>query len=143
MPSWLWYTLLAAFWGSLAVVFAKAGLNEASEYLALFVRTAILFLTVIAFVLWSGQLKDIITLSKKAVLLLVATGLSTSLYWVFYYKALKIANAHYVAALDKGGIIFTVLLSLIIFREPFSLKTAIGILLIIAGCVLLVTNQKE
>ena len=141
MPAWVWYTLLAAIAGSLSIVLAKAGLQMAGEYAALFVRTGILFAISMIITLRSGQLKGVINLSKQSLLILIATGMTTSIYWIFYYKALGLANAHQVAALDKLGIIVTVVLSVIILKESVSIRVAIGILLIIVGSILIV-NEK-
>ena len=141
MPSWLWYTFLAAISGSLSVVLAKAGLREASEYTSLFVRTGILFSVTTAITFRSGQLSDIISLNKQSLLILIATGLCTSIYWIFYYKALRLASAHQVAALDKAGIIVTVLLSALVLNEGISIMTVLGVLLIIVGCVLIVNKN--
>lgn len=140
MLSWLWYIVLATVAGSLSVVLAKAGLREASEYPALVIRTGILFLVTVAITIRSGQLGDIFNLNKHSLLIITATGISTSVYWIFYYKALKLADAHKVAALDKAGIILTVVLSSLLLKEPASIKTALGIVIILAGCLLIISE---
>ncbi|MFI5153632.1 MAG: EamA family transporter [Chitinophagales bacterium] len=58
-----------------------------------------------------------------------ATGFS----WLFYYRALQMGKLSEVSAIDKSSLLFTVLLALIIFREPFSAKLLTGVVLIIVG----------
>jgi transporter family protein len=63
----------------------------------------------------------------------IATGLS----WLFYYRALQMGKLSEVSAIDKSSLLFTVLLALIIFKEPFSPKLLIGVMLILAGMLVL------
>ena len=143
MPPWLWYVFLAAISGGLSVVLAKLGLREVPEYLALVVRTAVLFSLTAIIAFSSGQLKNIVYLNKQSILILVATGACTSAYWIFYYKALQLTSAHQVAALDKAGIIVTVLLSVFILNESISIKNVFGIFLILVGCLFIVYDHKH
>jgi transporter family protein len=64
----------------------------------------------------------------------VATGLS----WLFYYKALQLGKASEVTAIDKGSIVFTILLSFLFLKEPLTPKLLIGGGLIFAGMMVVV-----
>src|SRR5690349_9349171 len=141
MSSWLVYIIVAMFFGSLSIVLAKAGLSGSSEFAALFVRTGILFSITCMTCILSQDLKKVLHLDRRTLLILIATGIATSIYWIFYYKALKTAQASHVAAIDKAGIIITVLLSAVFLNEPVSVRSLLGTALIIAGCLLVILSK--
>ncbi|OJV29185.1 MAG: hypothetical protein BGO32_07780 [Bacteroidetes bacterium 37-13] len=138
MPTWLLYALLATFFAGLTSVLAKFGIQNISADLGVAIRTAVVLVVVaINVFLWQGH-KDISALSFKPVLFLVLSGITTALSWIFYYRAMKLGTVSYVAAIDKGSIVITILLSVILLSEPLSPKLAIGAALILAGMIVLI-----
>ena len=138
MPIWLIYALLAALFAGLTSVLAKFGIEKINADLGLVIRTAIvLVLVVINLFAWSGQ-KDFPQLTSKTILFLILSGITTSLSWIFYYRAMKLGTVSYVAAIDKGSIIITILLSISLLKEPLTPKLAIGALFILVGMLVLV-----
>jgi transporter family protein len=92
---------------------------------------------VINVLVWRGA-KDLSQLTSRAVLFLVLSGITTSLSWIFYYRAMKIGTVSYVAAIDKGSILITILLSVMLLKEPLTPRLAAGAVLILAGMVVLI-----
>jgi transporter family protein len=82
-------------------------------------------------------MKDFSNLTKKDVLLLGISALTTSLSWIFYYKAIKVGNVSEVALIDKASILMTIILSVIFLNEQFTWKMALGSCLIIGGLLVL------
>lgn len=121
----------------LTSVIAKAGLKNVSSDTGLAVRTSFVFVLIWLNVVAMNQLKDFSNLNTKAVLLLGLSGLTTSISWIFYYKAIKIGNVSEVALIDKASIIITLLLSFFFLQEQITWRIAIGALFIIAGLVIL------
>ncbi len=138
MDNWLFLALLSMFFAGLTSVIAKFGLKDISADLGLAVRTAVVFVLVILNFLFWQQTDSISQLTPKAIGFLAVSGLTTSLSWIFYYKAIKIGNVSQVALIDKGSILITLLLSFLILKEPLTPKILLGSLLIFAGLLVLI-----
>ena len=121
------------FFAGLTSVIAKMGLRNVSSDTGLAVRTIMVFIIVWLNVFIFQSVKDFRNLTKMDIVFLAISGVTTSLSWIFYYKAIKIGNVSQVALIDKGSIIITLLLSFIVLNEQFSWKTAIGGSFIIAN----------
>ncbi|WP_310589077.1 EamA family transporter [Fibrella forsythiae] len=77
-------------------------------------------------------------LTGRIVAFLAVSGLTTSLSWVFYYKAIQIGRVSDVALIDKGSILITILLSVTLLREPVTPKLLLGGCLILVGLLVIV-----
>ena len=140
MQPWMMYALLSTLTGGAALVFAKMGMKQANDHTALVIRTAVLFSVVLLNAFISGGLKDIKTIPGKALGWFVLAGLSTAIYWILFFKAMKTANVSVVSTIDKGGILVTFLLSYLILKEPITPKLIIGAVLIISGTIVLMRS---
>lgn len=138
IPSWLWFALLSAFFAALTAVLAKLGLKNVNSDLATAVRTAIILFITWGIVLFRGNISELPQLSKNNWIFLSLSGLATGASWLFYYKALQLGKVSEVSAIDKGSIVFTILLSILFLKEPLTPKIAIGATLIFAGMLVLV-----
>lgn len=121
----------------LTSVIAKAGLKNVSSDTGLAVRTIFVFVFVWLNIFLSNNMKDFSNLTKKDVLLLGISALTTSISWIFYYKAIKVGNVSEVALIDKASILMTIILSVIFLNEQFTWKMALGSCLIIGGLLVL------
>ena len=81
-----------------------------------------------------GQLTRVFASWRRTIWVGV-TGMLGSLFWFF---AFALQNAAYVRALGQIEMVFTVLVSMLVFRERLSTKEGIGILLICASIFVLV-----
>ena len=63
-----------------------------------------------------------------------ATGAS----WLCYYKALQIGEASKVVPVDKLSVVITIVLAFVFLHERFTVKSAIGCVLIGAGTLVMV-----
>ncbi|PKQ69647.1 EamA family transporter [Raineya orbicola] len=131
------FALIATFFAGLTSVVAKTGLKNVSGDTGLAVRTIFVFTFVWLNIFAFNSLKDFSNLTKKDILFLGISGLTTSLSWIFYYKAIKIGSVSEVALIDKGSIFITLLLSFIFLNETFTWRILLGALLIIAGILVL------
>ncbi len=133
MQNWLLLALFSMFFAGLTSVIAKFGLKNISGDLAVAVRTAVVFgIVTLNFWLFTG-LKDLKNLDGKAIGFLALSGLTTSLSWIMYYKAIKIGPVSQVALIDKGSIVITLLLSFTLLKEPLTPRILVGSGLILAG----------
>ena len=138
MPLWLIYALLATFFAGLTSVLAKFGISKISSDLGLSIRTSVVFVLVwLNLFAWSG-IKGIEQLTSKSLLFLILSGITTSLSWIFYYRAMKLGTVSYVAAIDKGSIVITILLSVALLKEPLTPKLFFGAVVIFIGLIILI-----
>jgi transporter family protein len=138
MQTWVYYAILSTLTGGAALVFAKMGMKQANEHLALTIRTGVLFLIVVVNAWMAGGLKDAKAIPQKALFWFVLAGVSTAVYWIFFFKAMKTANVSVVSTIDKGSILITFLLSYLLLNEPITPKLLIGATLIIVGTLVLI-----
>ncbi|CAN5878488.1 EamA family transporter [soil metagenome] len=137
IPNWLLFALISALFAALTTVFAKAGLKEVNSDLATAIRTLfVLFITWIIVFLKGNQ--NITGLSKSNWLFLALSAVATGLSWLFYYKALQLGKASEVSAIDKGSLLFTILLSFLFLKEPLTPKLLMGAGLMLAGMLVIV-----
>lgn len=138
MPLWLIYALLATFFAGLTSVLAKFGISKISSDLGLAIRTSIVFVLVWLNLFAWGGIKGIEQLTSKSLLFLILSGITTSLSWIFYYRAMKLGTVSYVAAIDKGSIVITILLSVALLKEPLTPKLFLGAVFIFIGLIILI-----
>ena len=138
MPTWLLYALLATFFAGLTSVLAKYGISKINSDLGLAIRTITVLIFVGTNLFFIKGFKDIEHLDKKSLLFLILSGCTTALSWIYYYRAMKIGTVSYVAAIDKGSIVITLLLSFLFLKEPMTPKLLAGAGLILAGMIVLI-----
>jgi bacterial/archaeal transporter family protein len=138
LPAWLLYALLSAVFAALTAVLAKAGLKNINSDLATAIRTAIILLITWGIVFFRGTSNQIPSLSKNNWLFLTLSAVATGLSWLFYYKALQLGKVSEVTAIDKGSIVFTILLSFLFLKEPVTPKILLGTGLIFAGMIVII-----
>jgi len=140
MEPWKTQAILAALFAGLTAVLAKSGMQTLGPDVALVLRTSIvLALVILNAFLWtsSSPLAALAAARPRDLLLLALSGATTSLSWIFYYRAMKTGTVSFVALVDKGSILVTLLISFWLLREPFTPKTACGGGFILLGITIL------
>lgn len=138
METWVLYAILSMIFAGITAILAKYGLQNINPDMGLGIRTATIFVLVTAFTLLTNKFKDLPLLTGRQLFLLFASGLATTLSWVFYYRALKDGLLTYVAVIDKGSLLVTLLLAFVLFKEPLTAKVLLGAGLMLAGMLVLV-----
>ncbi|MEJ7646510.1 MAG: EamA family transporter [Chryseolinea sp.] len=138
MAPWILYAIISMIFAGLTAVLAKYGLQNINADLGLGIRTTAIFIIITVFNLIGNKYKDIGALSLFQLGLLIASAIATTVSWVCYYRAMKEGLVSYVAAIDKGSIVITLLFSFLLLKEPLTSKVIIGSLLILAGMIVLV-----
>ena len=72
------------------------------------------------------------------VFLIGLSGLATGASWLCYHKALQDGQASVVVPIDKLSILVTIAFSYVVFHEKLTRKAAFGLLLIVAGTLLMI-----
>jgi bacterial/archaeal transporter family protein len=138
MEKWKLFAILSMLFAGVTSVIAKMGMKSLSSDVALSIRSLVVFsiVTVNAFLIHNVFL-ELKTAPKSNLLFLVISGFTTSLSWIFYYRAMKEGQVSFVASIDKASIIITILLSFLILKEPITLKLIVGGGLIFVGMIVL------
>ena len=131
------FAIIAMIFAGLTSVIAKAGLKNVASDTGLAVRTSFVFFLIWLNIFAFNNTKDFGNLTKRDVLLLGVSGFTTTISWIFYYKAMKVGNVSEIALIDKGSIIITLALSFFFLNEQFTWKIAVGGLMIIGGILIL------
>lgn len=138
METWIIYAILSMIFAGLTSVLAKYGLQNINPDLGLGIRTTTIFFIITLINIIGARYKDISLLTGKQTMLLIVSGITTTLSWLFYYRAMKDGLVSYVAAIDKASIVITLALSFILLKEPVTPKVLIGGGLIFTGMIVLV-----
>ena len=139
MEKWKLYAIISMVFAGLTSVIAKFGMKELSSDVALSIRTAVVFAIVSAnALLFTNAFQQIKTAPKSNLIFLAISGITTSLSWIFYYRAIKEGQVSYVASIDKASIVITLLLSFLLLREPVTAKVLAGAGFILVGTVILI-----
>jgi transporter family protein len=137
MKNWVVFAFISMLFAGLTSVIAKFGLKNISGDLGVAIRTSAVLIFVWTNALLFGHTKHLPALSRTDLMFLAISGLTTALSWIFYYRAMKIGEVSVVASIDKASLVVTILLSFWLLREPVTLKIVVGVLLIVAGTVVL------
>jgi transporter family protein len=138
MQTWMLYAIISMIFAGVTAVLAKYGLQNINADLGLGIRTTVIFIVITIVNLVGSSYKDFGKLTSLQLGLLIASGLTTTLSWIFYYRAVKDGLVSYVAVIDKASIVITLVLSFLLLKEPFTLRIAIAGLLMLAGMLVLV-----
>lgn len=140
MERWVIYALLSMCFAGFTSVIAKQGLAGISGELGLTVRTIFVFFFVFAFAALFVSPTEARSLQKSNLIWLGASGLTTALSWIFYYKALKVGDVATVALIDKGSVVIAIVLAWLLLKEAITPRILLGTAFIMAG--LFVISRK-
>ena len=104
------------------------------------IRTVVVLLMSFLMVLMVGSLPLIGEVSTGTWVFLVLSGLATGASWLCYYKALRDGLASVVVPIDKLSILVTLAFSYFVFGEKLSRRALAGLVLIVAGTLLLLVK---
>lgn len=137
---WMWLILafLSAIFAALVTIFGKMGLKTVDSTVATGVRAIIMAVTMVGIILLLGKSSQITELTSGDMLFIILSGISGALSWVFYFAALKLADASKVATIDRSSILFIIILSYLILGEELSLKTVTAGILVFLGALILI-----
>ncbi len=137
---WMIYAALSSVTAALVAVFAKIGLREVDATVATVIRgiimATILTLGAVAFGKFKGF--SVTDLSGKAWLFVLLAAFAGAASWLFYFIALKGGPAGTVAVIDKMSVVLVLILAALFLGESFTIKSAIGAVLLALGGLLIV-----
>ena len=135
---WMIYAILSAVFAALTSILAKVGISGVESNLGTAIRTGVVLIMAWIIVFAKGKHKQIKTLDKKELLFIGLSGIATGASWLFYYYAIQNGIVSVVVPIDKLSIIVSITFSFFVFKEKLSVKALIGLLLMVAGTLLMV-----
>ena len=135
---WMILALLSALFAALTSILAKVGIEGVNSTLATAIRTGVVLLLSWGMVFLTHAQSGISSISQKSWLFLILSGLATGASWLCYYKALQMGEVSKVVPIDKLSVVITLVLAFVFLHEPFTVKSAVGALLLAAGTLVLV-----
>lgn len=141
---WILYSLGSAFFSGLTSVLCKAGVNDVDSEVSTTIRTIVILFISFIVIFYNKSLSSIGDLNSKQILFLILSGVSTSLLWLCYFKALQLGNVSKVTPIDKTSIVLTLILSMIFLGEKITFIKIISMILILFGTFLTINKiQKD
>lgn len=134
---WLIYAFGSAIFASLTSILGKVGIENVESNLGTAIRTVVVFIMAWIVVFVTKKQGEVKNIDKKSWKFLLLSGLTTGLSWLCYYKALQNGPASIVVPIDKLSILITIAFSYVILKEKLKRKSIIGLILIVAGTLLL------
>ena len=136
--SWLLYAILSAVFASLTSILGKVGIEGVESNLGTAIRTGAVLVMAWLIVFVKGKQHTLKEVPKKELGFICLSGLATGGSWLCYYKALQDGLASVVVPIDKLSILVSIAFSAIVFHERLSKKAALGLVLIVAGTLMMI-----
>ena len=134
---WFIWAVLSAVFAALTSILGKIGIFGIDSTLGTAIRTFVVLIMAWVVVGATGSQARLLGITKREVLFLILSGITTGLSWLCYYRALQDGSASVVVPIDKLSILVTVAFSSLVLREKLTGKSLCGLTLLTAGTLLL------
>ena len=131
--SWMLYAFGSAVFASLTAILGKVGIQGVESNLGTAIRTGVVLVMAWGMVLVTGKAKSVGQVPRRELGFICLSGLATGASWLCYYRALQDGPASVVVPIDKLSILVTVIFSWIVFHETLTRRSALGLVLLVAG----------
>lgn len=135
--SWFVYAVLSAVFASLTAILGKIGISGIDSNLGTAIRTTVVLVMAWLMVFVKGKQQEVRKIEKKELMFIGLSGIATGASWLCYYRALQEGPASVVVPIDKLSILVTIAFSWIVFHEKLTRKSAVGVMLITLGTVIM------
>lgn len=137
---WLFYAVASSVFAAVVPVFIKFGMRDVPSSLGTLLRTIVVFIFSGAIVAGRKEYRGIGAVSGKSWLFLSLSGIATGGAWLCEYAALGMNGVNPVAVNSAGklSVLLTMLFSFLVLKEKFTKRTLLGLLLLVAGVVLVI-----
>ncbi|HAT30861.1 MAG TPA: hypothetical protein DCW29_08440 [Janthinobacterium sp.] len=135
--SWQAFALLSALFAALTAILGKVGVAHMNSNLATLIRTIVIFLVTAAIVTARAEWQKPDGGNWLGWACLIASGVTTGLSWLCYFRALQMGPVSMVAPIDKLSVALVMLVGWTVLGEPFTLKGAVGGAFVVLGSLIL------
>lgn len=134
---WLPYAVASAVFAAVTSILAKIGIEGVESNLGTALRTCVVLLMAWLVVFMKKKQKLVRQIDKKELAFIGLSGIATGGSWLCYYYAIQNGDVSVVVPIDKLSIIVSVVFSYFVFKERLSKKAMLGLLLMVAGTLLM------
>ena len=135
---WWVFAILSAVFAATTSILAKIGIKGVDSNLATAIRTVVVVGMSWTMVFITHAQSGFFDISKKSWVFLILSGMATGASWLCYYKALQMGEASKVVPIDKMSVVITLVLAFVFLHDEFTVKTAVGAILLTAGTLFMV-----
>ena len=136
--SWQGFAIASAVFAAMTAILAKIGVAHMNSNMATLIRTVVILLVTALIISARSEWQKPSGGSWIGWTCLVASGVTTGLSWLCYFRALQLGPVSAVAPIDKMSVALVIVSGWLLLGEPFTLKAAIGGALVVAGALVLV-----
>ncbi len=140
---WVIFSLLAGFFSALTSVLSSFASKKVDSLISTLLRVSLINIILLTILISLGLMSDMYNIDKKTFIFLILSGISTSLLWIYYFKALEEGSVNKVSPVDKLSIVLTLILSNIFLKEEITIIKAISMLLIVTGSLLTIKKDDK
>jgi transporter family protein len=135
--SWQGFAIASAVFAALTAVLGKIGVAHINSNLATLIRTVVILLMTAAIVSARSEWQKPSGGNVTGWVCLIASGVTTGLSWLCYFRALQLGPVSMVAPIDKLSVALVMLIGWVVLGEPVTTKGLIGGGLIVSGTLVL------
>ena len=134
--SWLLYALISATAAALTAILAKVGVEGVPSNLATAIRTIVITGFAWGIVAATGEHRALPSVSRRSILFLLLSGITTGVSWLAYFRALQLGPASRISPIDKLSLPLTIVLAAVFLHESVGWRLGLGVALRTIGALL-------
>ncbi|MBV9997531.1 MAG: EamA family transporter [Verrucomicrobia bacterium] len=135
---WFIWAIASAFFAGVTALLAKIGVSGIDSNLATAIRTSVILIFCWALVFATSGGVDVHSVSRKAWIFLILSGLATGLSWLCYFRALQVGDLSKVAPVDKLSVVMAMAFGVLFLHERLTIREGLGGGFIAVGALILV-----
>jgi transporter family protein len=136
--SWQGFAVASALFAAMTAILGKIGVAHLNSNMATLIRTIVILLVTAAIISARSEWQKPSGGSWIGWTCLIASGVTTGLSWLCYFRALQLGPVSVVAPIDKLSVALVIVSGWLLLGEPFTLKGAIGGALVVIGSLVLI-----
>lgn len=134
---WFLYAVLSAVFASLTSILGKIGISGIDSNLGTAIRTIVVLIMAWLVVLIKGKQREVKEVTRHELLFIILSGIATGASWLCYYRALQTGPASVIVPIDKLSILVSIAFSYVVFKEKMTKKSLSGLILVVAGTLVM------
>ena len=136
--SWQSFAVASAVFAAMTAILAKIGVAHMNSNMATLIRTIVILMVTALIITARSEWQKPSGGSWVGWTCLIASGVTTGLSWLCYFRALQLGPVSVVAPIDKLSVALVIVSGWLLLGEPFTLKGAIGGALVVIGSLVLI-----
>ncbi len=136
--SWQGFAVLSAVFAAMTAILGKIGVAHMNSNVATLIRTVVILMVTALIITARSEWQKPSGGSWIGWTCLIASGVTTGLSWLCYFRALQLGPVSVVAPIDKLSVALVIVSGWLLLGEPFTVKAAIGGALVVIGSLVLI-----